>query len=77
MANKKKEITISKTVKLPIAGVQFSNKQVSVTIVYEANDFDVNKATDELNQMLTIVEEVDPEWIANKEAVKKYRPNKG
>ena len=72
--NQKTEITLSKTVKLPIEGVQFSNKQVSVTITYEANDFDVTKATDELNQMLTIVKETDPVWLRDRASYdEKYR----
>ena len=72
--NKIKEVTLSKTVKLPIEGVQFSNKQVSVTITYEANNFDVSKATDELNQMLTIVKEQDPEWLRDRNLFdEKYR----
>lgn len=61
--NKRKEITISKTIKVPIPGVQFSNKQVEVGVVYEAEGFDIVKAVDEINQMLTIAKESDPSWI--------------
>ena len=65
--SKLKEITLSKTVKVPVPGVAFSNQQVSVTHVYEIDEsteaFDTVKAGDNLNQDLTIVKENEPSWI--------------
>lgn len=63
---KVKEKTLSKTIKIPIPGIQYSNKQVSVTVVY-SGDVDINKATDEINRELTILKDNDPEWVRGKE----------
>lgn len=61
-----KKYIVSKIYKLPIEGIQFSNKQIGLTIEYEpvgAEEFDINEANDEVNQMLTIVKEQDPSWL--------------
>lgn len=59
------KITLSKIIKLPIEGVSFSNKQIGVEIEYNP-DVDLNEAADEMNQILTILKEDDPQWIADK-----------
>jgi len=60
---KSSKIIISKTVKLPIEGINYSNRVVSVTIEYESEGFSMNMATDEINQYLTMLKDDDPDWI--------------
>jgi hypothetical protein len=62
--NKQTKITLSKTLKLPIEGVQYSNKQLSVTIDYDPQEFNMTEAMEEINQMLTIMKPDDPAWIS-------------
>lgn len=68
------KISLSKTLKLPIEGIAFSNKQIGVTIEYDAN-VDLDKAIDEINQILTILKEDDPQWIAQKKVDFKKEEN--
>lgn len=58
-----KTITLSKTIKLPIPGITFSNKVVSVTIEYDEKDFKQKTAIDEINELLTQLKDKDPGWI--------------
>lgn len=64
---KKKEITISKTIKTPIPGVQFSNQVFSATITYEGEQFDLLEAVKELNKVLSEVRGgYSTDWIDQK-----------
>jgi len=62
----KSKIVVSKTLKVPIQGISFSNKQPSITIEYEPQEFDIVKASDEINQWLNILLENDPSWMQDK-----------
>ena len=63
---KQTKIVLSKTIKLPIENISFSNQQVSVTIEYDPKDFDLLEAVDDLNQTLNILQENEPSWITQK-----------
>ena len=67
---KQLKITVSKTIKVPIEGINYSNKVVSATIEYEPKEFDIIKAVDEINQQLTILKNDDSSWITNGKEVK-------
>lgn len=60
---KQTKITLSKTIKVPIKGINYSNKVVSTTIEYDPKEFDALEAVDEINQQLTMLKEEDPGWI--------------
>ena len=64
---KQLKITLSKTIKVPIEGINYSNKVVSATIEYEPEGFNAIEAVDEINQQLTMLKNEDPGWIDNKE----------
>ena len=61
---KQTKIILSKTIKVPIEGINYSNKVVSATIEYEPKGFNTVEAVDEINQQLTILQEDDPSWIS-------------
>lgn len=54
--------TISKTIKLPIPGIQFSNKVIFLEKVFDG-EIDIIKENDKLNQELDILKERDPSFI--------------
>lgn len=66
---KKQTVTLSKTIKLPIPGIQYSNQSVFAEIVFEAKGFDKEKAWQELNELMWLgqreekEEKKDPNWI--------------
>ena len=57
------KITLSKTIKVPIAGISFSNKVVEATIEYDVKEFNAIKAVEEINQLLTMLKNEDPQWV--------------
>ena len=59
----KEKITLSKTLKLPIENVAFSNKQVGITIEYDGEGFDIAQGTDEINGWLETLLEDQPMWM--------------
>lgn len=59
----KNKITLSKIVKLPIEGIQFSNQQFGVEIEYDGKDFDIEKAKDEMDGILNILKDPDQKWL--------------
>ena len=70
----KKEITISKTIKTPIPGVQFSNQVYSATITYDGEGFDLDKAVKELDEVLKEVQDKDTdEWIRTSSPERKLK----
>ena len=73
MTSKKTKITLTKIIKLPIEGIQYSNKQVDVSIEYDPQGFNLVEASDEINQILTRLREDDPDWIVNPQ---KFYPSK-
>lgn len=60
---KSQKIVLSKTIKIPIPGVQYSNQVVSATIEYEGEGFSVNQAWDEINQLIRQGQDNDPSWL--------------
>ena len=62
-----KRTTVSKTIKLPIEGIQFSNKVVMVEFVYDGQPT-MEAVNDEINQWLGFLKDNDPSWIKAKEA---------
>lgn len=64
---KQKTVTLSKTIKLPVKDIQFSNRVVSATIEYEG-EVDNKKAWEEVNQLIQMGhEDEDADWIRGKE----------
>ena len=62
-----KTITLSKTIKLPIEGIQYSNRVVSAEIEFEPAGFNKKKAWEEINQLIQIGQEgEDADWIKEK-----------
>ncbi len=59
----KNKITLSKIVKLPIEGIQFSNQQFGGEIEYDSKEFDVEKAKEEMDGMLNVLKDPDEKWI--------------
>lgn len=69
------KIILSKTLKLPIQGVNYSNRVVSATVEYEANGFTQDKAWDEINQLLEMGKDEDQSWIKTEEVNKECQTN--
>ncbi len=64
---KTKTVTLSKTIKLPISGIPYSNRVVSATIEFEGK-VDHKKAWGEINQLITQGQSgEDADWIKEKE----------
>ena len=57
-----KQTTVSKTIKLPVEGVQFSNKVVTVEFVYDGQPT-MEAVNDEINQWLGFLKDNDPSWL--------------
>lgn len=68
---KKSKITLSKIVKLPIEGIQFSNQQFGVEIEYEGEGFDIDEAKGEMDKVLEVIKDPDPKWL--RQEPKQYR----
>jgi len=63
---KKRTVTLSKTIKLPIPGVQFSNKVVTATVEFDGENFNMTEAWEEVNHLTKYGQDDDPAWIQNK-----------
>lgn len=59
----KQKVILSKTLKLPIPDVAFSNKSVGITIEYDGEGFDISQGTDEINRWLETLLEDQPMWM--------------